>query len=431
MYPEVGGAILKTYVRKDDHINAGDVILEIDAADFEYEIKMREATIKGYESQIKGVTEEEANRKAEYMVSIDKLNAELLSIEGQRKAATGNRASAPSSSEQVKLLELAITQAETERKFAVEERDKIKILVDNGVATKSDLDAAEQKVSLIESNISSLNEQLSVRRDEVAREAGGTSLASQGDNEYFDALAEAIRTQIDSFAANLEKDYSQNSIDYYQVLIDTERVSIDRVEKLIEKCTVMSPVSGVVSDIPAVSQSMASPAVNIATIKVRNSSYITTALTTRDINDVNVGDKVEIIRKLRSEDKSYTGAVLAISDWADVKMSALGIEERRVNVKVSADQEIPDLSEGYDVDIRFTVFKEDNCLMAPLTAVFKRDGKNCVFTVVDDTAVITEVVTGARTSDRIIVTSGLTAGDVVISDPNVEGLKEGVKVASN
>ncbi|MCL2165003.1 MAG: HlyD family efflux transporter periplasmic adaptor subunit [Oscillospiraceae bacterium] len=430
LFPEAGGTITKTLYKKDDYVRAGDTLLEIDPSDYELEIRAREAAIKGYEAQIRSVEEEEANRKEGYEASIESLNAELLSIEGQRKAAEGGRNQTPSANEQIRLLELSIEQAELEQKFAEEEFVKIQALYETGAASKSELDAAEQALTLVTNSVNSLKEQLSAKRREAARETGGTNLAREGDREYFDALAESARAQIDNFRLNLEKDFSANSKDYYLALVEAEKVSLEKAEDMIEKCAVKSPVTGILLSFPAAAQSAAAPQASVATIRVFNNVSITTSVNTRDVDNIKVGDKVEIIRKLRDGDKSYTGVVSEISGWAEIVMSALGVEERRVNIKITPDHELPDLAEGYDVDVKFTVLREENRIQAPLTAVFKREGGDFVFKVVDGVAVAVEVSRGARTSDRVIITEGLAVGDVVITDPNMDGMGEGKRVAS-
>jgi hypothetical protein len=119
--------------------------------------------------------------------------------------------------------------------------------------------------------------------------------------------------------------------------------------------------------------------------------------------------------------------VSAIENSAEVKISALGIEERKVKVTVTPDMS-NELNEGYNVDVKFHYYFEENKLAVPKTALFKENGVDMVWIVQNGRAVKTPIQKGAELRTEFVIDRGLNEGVIVITDCNLSGLKEGIKV---
>jgi HlyD family secretion protein len=102
-------------------------------------------------------------------------------------------------------------------------------------------------------------------------------------------------------------------------------------------------------------------------------------------------------------------------------VSALGVEERRVQV-VADITSPPDawqsLGDGYRVDAEFLLWRSDNVLQVPESAVFVRGGQHQVFRVADDRAVLTDVSVGRTNGFHTVVQDGLTEADRVVRHPD-------------
>ncbi|HUW37388.1 MAG TPA: HlyD family efflux transporter periplasmic adaptor subunit [Rhodocyclaceae bacterium] len=124
------------------------------------------------------------------------------------------------------------------------------------------------------------------------------------------------------------------------------------------------------------------------------------------------------------------GRVRRVEPAAFTKVSALGVEEQRVNVLidlVSPQSEWQTLGDGYKVDARIVVAHLENALKIPLGALF-RDGDNwAVFVVEGGRAVVRKVVVANRNSREAVVSRGLAAGERVIAYPS-DAVKAGVRV---
>ncbi len=113
------------------------------------------------------------------------------------------------------------------------------------------------------------------------------------------------------------------------------------------------------------------------------------------------------------------GRVDRIEPVAFTKVSALGIEEQRVNVIVSLDPGTAalNLGDGFRVDARITVQAQDDALLAP-SAALVRDGSGWrVFVVEGGRAQARAVTVKDRNADQAWIQEGLSAGETVLLYP--------------
>ncbi len=112
------------------------------------------------------------------------------------------------------------------------------------------------------------------------------------------------------------------------------------------------------------------------------------------------------------------GRVKYVEPAAFTKVSALGVEEQRVNVIATLDAVPANVGDGYRVDARFILRERTNVVKVPTSALF-RDGEQwCVYAVVDGTAHRVPVQLGERNAFDAEVLGGLAVGAVVIVHPS-------------
>lgn len=120
-------------------------------------------------------------------------------------------------------------------------------------------------------------------------------------------------------------------------------------------------------------------------------------------------------------DMPLNGAVTKVEPFGFTKVSALGIEEQRVNVVIQL-TDPPSrwarLGHGYQVEANVVLWESDAVLTVPLTALFREQEDWAVFKVTDDRADIQIVSIGHKNNLRAEVLTGLTEGDVIVRYPN-------------
>ncbi len=166
---------------------------------------------------------------------------------------------------------------------------------------------------------------------------------------------------------------------------------------------------------------------------------------------VEVGDSaaLEIVADFLSSDavKLAPGAAVLIEDWGGgaalagklrrvepygfTKVSALGIEEQRVDVVIDltgpADK-WQALGHGYRVEVRVVVWQADDVLRLPLGALFRHGGDWAVFLAEEGRAVLRPVVVGQRNEHEAEILEGLRPDDRVVLHPS-DRIENGVRIA--
>lgn len=127
-------------------------------------------------------------------------------------------------------------------------------------------------------------------------------------------------------------------------------------------------------------------------------------------------------------DQPLHGRVRLVEPSAYAKVSALGIEEQRVDVVVALDGAPPTLGDGFRVEAALEVWRGDRLVLVPASALIRDRDSWAVFAVVDDRAVRRPITIGHRGATEVEVTGGLAIGDRVVLHPS-DVVVDGVRVA--
>jgi len=129
-------------------------------------------------------------------------------------------------------------------------------------------------------------------------------------------------------------------------------------------------------------------------------------------------------------DRTIRGRVRRVEPSGFMKISALGVEEQRVNVVVDFDDPIDawrTLGDGYRVEVRIVIWEETDVLKAPTSSLFRRGDDWAVFVVDGGRARLRTVKVGRRNGLEAQVLSGLEAGDEVVVHPS-DTLHDGARI---
>ena len=118
------------------------------------------------------------------------------------------------------------------------------------------------------------------------------------------------------------------------------------------------------------------------------------------------------------EGENLTGHVRTIEPAAFTRVSALGVEEQRVNVVIDLPHWPATLSDGYRVETRITVWQATDVTIVPVSALFREGQDWAVFVLRDGAAKLMRVSIGERGAAGAQVLDGLHGGDVVVIFPS-------------
>lgn len=123
-----------------------------------------------------------------------------------------------------------------------------------------------------------------------------------------------------------------------------------------------------------------------------------------------------------------SGTVSRVEPAAFTRVSALGVDEQRVNVIVDLDETPAELGDGYRVTGRIVVWEKADALRIPSSALFRVGEDWGVFVIEDGVARTHRVTVGQQNGIEAEILEGLVAGDSVILHPNPR-IADGVGVA--
>lgn len=230
-----------------------------------------------------------------------------------------------------------------------------------------------------------------------------------------------------------------------QATIEAARARIEMSDGAIERAraSLLTPSDGL-STLDSCCVEVVSPAdgvvLSVATVSERPVS-IGTPL-------VSIGDpgQLELVADILSNDavRLSPGAMAYVERWggdtvldakldridpkAHTKVSALGIEEQRVDAYftlTSESMERANLGVGFSVFLRIVEWRVEETLQIPLSAAFRSGADWAVFVAQNGVAERRLVTLGRRNDRSVQVLSGLEVGDKVITHPS-DAISSGV-----
>ncbi len=188
---------------------------------------------------------------------------------------------------------------------------------------------------------------------------------------------------------------------------------------------VRSPVEGEVFAVPDRSGRVVQPGERLLEISNARQIEVVIEMLSKEAVKVAPGDPVII------EDwggpESLKGTVRTVEPSGFTKISALGIEEQRVNVVVDLAEVPSSLGDGYRVEARVLIWSAEDALQVPISTLFRKNDQWALFVVEGDTVAVRDVKIGHQTDLTAEVVSGLEEGDVVVLHPS-NALSEGASV---
>jgi HlyD family secretion protein len=158
-------------------------------------------------------------------------------------------------------------------------------------------------------------------------------------------------------------------------------------------------------------------------------------------------NKLEVVVDVLSTDavKVRPGAIVLLEDWggeaalrarvrtvecsAFTKVSALGIEEQRVNIVADFVDPPGQLGDGYRVEARIIIWESKAALKVPSSALFRHGDGWSVFVIEEGRARRREVETGHRSQFEVEILGGIEEGNhIILHPPNQIADGAGVEV---
>ena len=279
-------------------------------------------------------------------------------------------------------------------------------------------DAADRAVAKADRHIEELNK---------AREnASATPASSQVPTEAgLPEQAQAATSSVSSIDSQIS-DAKDNRADAV--------AQLNKAQAQLDAATVLSTLEGTVVEVNRnVSKSPTGNSQVVVHVVSNENLQVKGELSEYNLANLSVGQEVTFTSKVY-QDKSWTGKISYISDYpknnGEAANAALGGNTgSKYPYTVDVTSDISELKQGFSVSVE--VKNKSKAILVPLTSVVTENDKNYVWTVDDQKkAKKVEVTLGNADADNQEITSGLTDGAKVISNPT-SSLEEGKEVKAD
>ena len=276
-------------------------------------------------------------------------------------------------------------------------------------------DAADRAVAKADRHIEELNK---ARENASAAPASPQVPAEAGLPEQAQAATSSV-SSIDSQISDA-KDNRADAV-----------AQLNKAQAQLDAATVLSTLEGTVVEVNRnVSKSPTGNSQVVVHVVSNENLQVKGELSEYNLANLSVGQEVTFTSKVY-QDKSWTGKISYISDYpknnGEAANAALGGNTgSKYPYTVDVTSDIGELKQGFSVSVE--VKNKSKAILVPLTSIVTENDKNYVW-IVDDQkkAKKVEVTLGNADADNQEITSGLTDGAKVISNPT-SSLEEGKEV---
>ena len=209
---------------------------------------------------------------------------------------------------------------------------------------------------------------------------------------------------------------------------------LNKAQAQLDAATVLSTLEGTVVEVNRnVSKSPTGNSQVVVHVVSNENLQVKGELSEYNLANLSVGQEVTFTSKVY-QDKSWTGKISYISDYpknnGEAANAALGGNTgSKYPYTVDVTSDIGELKQGFSVSVE--VKNKSKAILVPLTSIVTENDKNYVWLVDDQKKVKkVEVTLGNADADNQEITSGVTDGAKVISNPT-SSLEEGKEVKAD
>ena len=308
----------------------------------------------------------------------------------------------------------------------MEPADPVFLDVRSEAQAQAQIGASEAARELANAQLSRKEAELEFAGRELGRaqELAGRENISQRTLDQRELDVKTLKAEVATGRSNLQKAESELMLARAALIRPTEGVEGG------EACCVqvVSPVSGRVLRLLQESAGVVRAGQPLLELGDLSDLEMVIDLLSTDAVKVDAGDRAYIDHWGGSYALSATVRLVEPSGFT--KVSALGIEEQRVNVILDVTEDPArwqNLGDGYRVEAFIVIDAKPDVISAPVSALFRERDRWAVYAVIDGDATLTPVEIGLRNDRRVEILSGLAPGDVlVVHPPNTVG--DGVAV---
>lgn len=425
VYSTMSYTVKKVIAKVGDHVNAGDVLLELDKASIEKQIKEKELSMENQENSSGQSLKSSRDTYNAYKAGLEEgTNSSIISAQSQVNTAWDNYEKAKKSyDDYVKLKKDGnVVSVNTAERTLAAKADVLNIAKAAALASPTDAAAKKNEIEAqadYNNALDNYHDALYLANNNL------TDLEKTMNTAYrnYEVALDSLRAA-EVAADNQLKSY-KNSVDAARIATDNDlsAYQLEEMKNDLEKASITAPISGTITAVYAKEGGSSTGILFI--IEDVSSLIVETTVKEYDIGAVKTGLKVDI-KSDATRDEVFAGTVSLIAPTA--KKNSQGETDTTSDVQfhteVKVDEKNTPLKIGMSVRLEFIIDKVEEVLSVPYDAVYQNAaGVNCVLIALEQEGgsyLLKEVaVTTGISNDLDIAISGdeITPGVRVINDP--------------
>ncbi|NUP12389.1 MAG: efflux RND transporter periplasmic adaptor subunit [Polyangiaceae bacterium] len=223
--------------------------------------------------------------------------------------------------------------------------------------------------------------------------------------------------------------FAQRVADYELQMAVATLGHLDKRKDDGEQLDVPSPVDGRILNVLNRSEGAVQPGTALVEVGDPRALEIVIDVLTSDAVKIKPGALVTIDRW---GGEPIEGRVRLVEPSAFTRLSALGVEEQRVNAVIDLAAPVEQwgtLGDGYRVEAHIRVWHDDAALKVPASAVFRHQDGWALYRVDGKIARLQPVTIGERTARDVQILQGMDAGMQVVLHPS-DRVRDGVEIVA-
>lgn len=378
----VDGRLQRIDLEAGDEVAANAIVAQIDPLPLDSKVSMAQARLQALRAELTGVDTQRPKAEA-----LAQAAARLQATQATQQATVAEVEETRVALEQARRDRNRAQNLETRGAISRQAREAAELEVDRLV---QELTADEKRLGSAISNVSAAQEALDLLREE------------QRDPDY---LEDAYRAQIRGVEAELAN------------LVDEAG-----------RTTISAPISGTVLRVPDESARFVQAGDPLIELGNPEELELVIDVLSTDAAQIQPGDPIVVDQWGGPEPLAAT--VSYIEPAAFTEVSALGVEEQRVNVIGTLSEPAANpLGDRYRIEAHIVIWTEEDVLQVPVSSLYRCEESWCVFVVEDDRVQPREIAIDHRSTMAAEVTDGLQGEEHVVLHPS-EQLQAGRQVKS-
>lgn len=227
-------------------------------------------------------------------------------------------------------------------------------------------------------------------------------------------IGAASQIEIDQAELQLKSAVStrNSTLSQLEAGMQSYKSSMEQLDTVLENVdgsgNIIAPISGTLASMNAAENEMVSASLPVAVIDAADTMKVKVAVAETLVPKLSIGDSADVT--VNSAGRTFTAVIRSVERTAN-------IQTKLYSVTLTVPSDVTGLLSGMFADVTFHTDTAENAVVVPTEAILTSGGTQFVYVVGDDgtTAQYTEVQTGLTGKGVTEITSGLTAGQQLVT----------------